>query len=392
MSDRAAVRLAFLRLLGRLLPANASAVHWPPRILVLRPDHIGDLLFLYPALAELRSLLPEASITLAVGPWTAPLAELNRAVDHVEVIAFPGFQRQPNPGLLAPYVQALRLARKWRGKFDFCLISRRDHWWGAMTASLAGLPRVWGWQTPETEPFLTCSLTMVPGLHEVAANVRLVRLVAHSLGRSNGDDEPTPQSHPLRLDLPASIEAKVKTWLRQNVGTDRGFVCLHPGAGAPNKVWPQARYQSLLRSLARHSQAPILVTGTLAEAESVTKIAAASSMAIPAAGEFGLAELAAVLGRAVLAVGSDSGPLHLAVARGTPTVHIYGPADETRFGPWGTPERHRILAATVHCRPCNDLWHCSSSDSLACMRGVSMEEVLWAVVSLLGKSGTVAPP
>jgi heptosyltransferase-2/heptosyltransferase-3 len=125
------------------------------------------------------------------------------------------------------------------------------------------------------------------------------------------------------------------------------------------------------------------VTGSLAESELAIAVASASG-GVPAPGEFDLPELAAVVSRAALVVGSDSGPLHLAVARGTPTVHVFGPADPAKFGPWGPPKRHLVLTADVGCRPCGDLSRCQVEEQLACMRGVSVEQVLGACRSLLG--------
>jgi heptosyltransferase-2/heptosyltransferase-3 len=58
-----------------------------------------------------------------------------------------------------------------------------------------------------------------------------------------------------------------------------------------------------------------------------------------------LAELAWVLDQAHLILGVDSGPLHIAAALNKPTLHLYGPSDETIWGPWGDPHKHRTLRA-----------------------------------------------
>lgn len=58
-----------------------------------------------------------------------------------------------------------------------------------------------------------------------------------------------------------------------------------------------------------------------------------------------LGELAWVLTQAHIVLGVDSGPLHIAAALGKPTLHLYGPTDETIWGPWGDPRKHRPLRA-----------------------------------------------
>jgi len=383
MSARHSVRLLLLRALANVLPRQAIPSAKAKRILVLRPDHIGDFLFLLPALAELRAALPLACITLAVGPWVASLAHLCSDVDSIELIRFPGFDRQASPHLLAPYAHALQVASQWRHRFDAALVCRDDHWWGAMTCALSAIPLRYGWRTKETEPFLTSTEASPQGIHEVQRNLALVRRFVRDVKPATDIDTPTPVSHPLRLSLPDKAQEQAKEWLRRNMEGKSRFICVHPGAGSKNKLWPVARYEALVYELGRWFRGHILVTGVGSEAPQIERIAAVAKNGVPAPGEFSLPQLAAVLGQASLVIGSDSGPLHLAVAMGTPTVHIFGPADELRFGPWGPQDKHKVLTASVQCRPCGNLNECTAIDRLACMRGVTVAEVYEAARSLI---------
>src|SRR4051812_45296483 len=63
------------------------------RVLVIRPDHLGDLLLATPALGLLRAALPDAEITALVGPWARPVLDGRGEVDVVRECAFPGFTR-----------------------------------------------------------------------------------------------------------------------------------------------------------------------------------------------------------------------------------------------------------------------------------------------------------
>ncbi len=81
-------------------------------------------------------------------------------------------------------------------------------------------------------------------------------------------------------------------------------------------------------------------------------------------------------------MGSDSGPLHLAVAVGTPTVHLFGPSDPALFGPWGDPSRHVVLFSQWRCAPCGKFdW--SDLVEHGCVRDISEEVVLKAAGQLL---------
>jgi ADP-heptose:LPS heptosyltransferase len=384
MPDRARTRLTLLKMAARLAPGSAPVRSDEPRLLVVRPDHIGDLIFLSPALDELRAGLPEAHITLAVGPWAVGLAQLLPQVDRIEVHPFPGFQRGPKPPLPAPYARSARLALDWTGRYDACLIARPDHWWGAMTAAFAGIPHRYGWETPETKPFLSSALVADGLQHEVVTNLTLVRHFLSDQGRAPASQPVSPGTPALSLRVPSEATEGACRWLQRVVGRDHDFIVVHPGAGAPTKLWPEARYHALLRALDARTGLPIVVTGSLNEADLVESVASACPNAIPAAGEFNLGELSWVLGRARVVVGSDSGPLHLAAALGGRTVHIFGPADPRKFGPWSPPTHHRILVAELPCRPCGNLSECKATPALACMGAVQVEDVLAAALDLAG--------
>ena len=104
-------------------------------------------------------------------------------------------------------------------------------------------------------------------------------------------------------------------------------------------------------------------------------------------------QLAALLGRALLALSVDSGPLHLAVAQDTPTVQLFGPTDPRIFGPWGARERHIVLASTQCCPTCPAI-PCGRLDfspqELAahpCVRLITEEQVMEAVDKLMSYRG-----
>jgi heptosyltransferase-2/heptosyltransferase-3 len=103
------------------------------------------------------------------------------------------------------------------------------------------------------------------------------------------------------------------------------------------------------------------------------------------AGQTDLPTLAAVYRRCSLVIGPDSGPLHLAVAMGTPTVHLYGPVDRATFGPWGSAERHYVVTSDWACVPCNRLdWPATTVQEHGCVRDIPVAQVLEVAAELLG--------
>jgi len=90
-----------------------------------------------------------------------------------------------------------------------------------------------------------------------------------------------------------------------------------------------------------------------------------------------LAELLALLGRARLFIGCDSGPMHLATLAGTPVVAIFGPTDPVENAPSSTVPQ-RIVRVDVGCNPCRE--GCAAR---ACMRAVTPDAVTEAALALL---------
>jgi ADP-heptose:LPS heptosyltransferase len=97
--------------------------------------------------------------------------------------------------------------------------------------------------------------------------------------------------------------------------------------------------------------------------------------AVVECGEFGLAELRALVERAALYIGGDSGPLHVAGTTGVPVVALYGPTLPVRSAPYRSA-RHFAAAAEVTglpCRPC-DQRRCEPGD-FRCLTRISAESV-----------------
>jgi ADP-heptose:LPS heptosyltransferase len=112
---------------------------------------------------------------------------------------------------------------------------------------------------------------------------------------------------------------------------------LVPGSAPhrPAKRWPAARFAALARELAAQGTTPVLL-GTKAEARELAEIAQACPAARDLCGETGLVEIAALARGARLAVGNDTGPMHLIAAAGCPSLVLYSAeSDPARTAPRG---------------------------------------------------------
>ncbi|MGB9301531.1 MAG: glycosyltransferase family 9 protein [Anaerolineae bacterium] len=381
---KARLRTAVLRAVAWASKPWSRRVSSPPpfeaaRILLIRPDHVGDLLFTTPAIRALRLSLPDAYIACMVGPWAAEIVQNSRHLDEVRTCPFPGFTREPKKHLLGPYIVLWRYSRILRaGSFDAAVIMRFDHWWGAMLACWAGIPRRVGYGLPAVAPFLTEALPYTADQHEVEQNVRLISAVTVGNGA-----EPGPlEFHPRSDDIRSAAR------LLASVGSNGGYLCLHPGAGAPVKLWRREAFAQVGDALAQEYGLRVVITGSAGErqlAESIAERMEFKPHVI--AGQTGLGELAAIMANSRLVIGVDSGALHLAVTQGVPTIHLYGPVDHRTFGPWGDPRRHIALVSDMECVPCQRLdYGLDELDDHPCVRSIPVAQVLEAARYLLGSS------
>ncbi|HEX2923590.1 MAG TPA: glycosyltransferase family 9 protein [Chloroflexota bacterium] len=352
--------------------------------MLIRPDHLGDLLLTSPAVELLRKGLPDAHLTMLVGPWAADVARRDPLLDEVRVLSFPGFTRKAKGSPVAPYALLYREAAILkRARFDAALILRFDHWWGAWLAAQAGIPIRVGFGVKECRPFLTHSLLPPVVVHWSEQSLEVVRRLLRLGSRAL----PVQSSDPLllRFGLRPEDETSGERLLEElNLDRSRPTVAFHPGSGSPLKSWPEDRWIVLGRALSGRG-AQLLVTGSGGEVATADRIAAAVPGARSLAGKTDVGTLAAVYRRCGLVVGTDNGPLHLAVALDVPSLRLYGPTDPAVFGPWGDPERHRAILADWPGAPCGRLdLHTPDGSPPPCMRAIGVETVLLECQELLG--------
>ncbi|MBM3602537.1 MAG: glycosyltransferase family 9 protein, partial [Alphaproteobacteria bacterium] len=133
-------------------------------------------------------------------------------------------------------------------------------------------------------------------------------------------------------------------WLRGEVADFNlppRYALLIPGCSPhrPEKRWPAELYGQLAQALMVQGITPVVV-GTQAEAAEAAVIAQMASGAINLVGKTTLAQLASLARGAALAVGNDTGPMHLAAIVGTPSLTLFSQAsDPTRMAPCGAMAR-----------------------------------------------------
>ena len=159
----------------------------------------------------------------------------------------------------------------------------------------------------------------------------------------------------------------------------------------PIKRWHARHYAALADRLVEDFGATIVLIGGASDQEPADQVATVMRAApINLIGACSLDETGAVLQRADLFVGNDSGPLHLAIACGTPTVGVFGPTDPRLY----LPPSEKVIGATagIDCSPCHKTmvvgaWTCTNPNVLECMDRLLPGQVLSHCARLLRPAG-----
>jgi heptosyltransferase-1 len=289
-----------------------------PRILIVRLSAIGDVLHAVPTACALRREFPDAFLGWIVEGRTGELLKGHPALDEVIVVPRGWLKSAKTVWNLRKQLRALRFDTT----LDLQGLSK-----SAIAAWLTGAKRrisYGGADARELSPWLNNELVEPETAHVVTRALEMLRPL--------GITEPQVEFNLPRV--PAAEETADR--MIAAAGLTGSFAVLNPGAGWPSKLWPAERFGAVARHLGRtHGLPGLVVWAGAQEKKWAETIVACSGGQARLAPPTSLVELAAILRRARMFVGSDTGPLHLAAAVGTPSVGLFGPVSEKRNGPYG---------------------------------------------------------
>ncbi len=305
---------------------RSDKLHAPVRILAIQLKRIGDLVLTTPALHAMR--VAGAHVTLAIDGGTAGLLPLlGDCMDEPLVYRRSG---QGGNGTL--------WRRLLRGGFDACVdFTGRDR--SALMTLAAHAPRRviarqflrgGGWRRLVYNAPVE---TSVRSRHTV--DLYLDHLGA--LGLPSRPESVTP-GPVLRLPPGTDVQAR-EILAAHGIGAGENFIVIHPGSARAEKYWRPERWAEVIAFCQRERGRRCVLTGGQDpfEREHLAHIraalAAAGQTCPDLSGQLDLVTLAAVLKRASLFVGMDSGPAHLAAAWGRPQIVLFGPTNPFHWRP-----------------------------------------------------------
>lgn len=300
--------------------SGAAAEAGGGRFLIVKTSSMGDVVHALPLASDLARRYPDAAIDWLVEESFAAIPRLHRAVDRVIAVAVRRWRATPGSPAVWREIAAAKAqlrARPYRAILD-CQGLLKSAW----MARWARGPR-WGFDRASArEPLAALLYTHVAAVGRERHAIARIRALGAA---ACGSDETAPPD--FGLHAPAVPDA----WL---AATAPPYAVLLTNASRPTKLWPDERWRAVAGDLARRGLRALLFAGS-AQEEAATRARAVGMADAWVAPRAPLEHVAAVLARARVVVGLDTGLTHLAAALGAPTLGIFCDYDPRLVGVTG---------------------------------------------------------
>lgn len=343
------------------------------KILIREVNWIGDVIFSLPALHALRAAYPKAKIAVLANGKAAGVLRGNPLVDEIYTLG-------PKTGKLSVKYYLRSILRIRAEKFDLAIILPNSHR-AALDVFMCGIPRRIGFPTDSRGWLLTHKIT----LDEETARAHRVKYFL-SIVQEAGAKTDTPQ-----LDLPLpedALNTAEMFFSEKSLDKLPGVIAIHPGCSKFERSWHAERFSELAEQLTQRLKVGIVLVGSGDEAPMLSDIARkiGDDARVEIFTTFEPLELAAVIARANLYIGNDSGVMHLAEAVHTKLVGIFGPSAPWETGPFATESEYRLIQKDFPCRPCRERFFedCQPSEAgkPPCLEEITVADVMEKVEEL----------
>lgn len=340
-------------------------------ILIVKLSAIGDVIHTLPALAALRRLYPTAHITWVVEEAASDLVSGHPYLDRVLIFRRKRWMADFKKGNfkaawrdIKTFISDLQsrpydLVIDFHGLFKSSIVvffskGRRklgyDSW-----QELSGL-------------FLNEKIPEDMNKHAVDRYLDFPRYLGAKVDEAE-----------FVLPLTAATDSRVESLMQHLRLEKKKFIAVSPVALWDTKLWNNSKFARLADDIQQRLKIPVVFTGHSKQLlDSITSQMMTEGINI--GGQTSLTELACLYKNALLVITTDSGPMHLAAATGTPVIALFGPTDPARTGPYGTG--HTVLRAGLDCSPCFK----KQCPTRQCMDDITPEQVFTAVEKMMQRT------
>lgn len=334
----------------------------PEAILIIRPGAIGDIVMASGLPVAMRAVWPGAAIHWLTRPAYAPLLRHHPCID--DVLVWPSLFA--GVGSLHGQLKRLRAAG-----YDL-VVDAQGLLKSTVVARVTGAPRRVGLYSREGgNRLMTSVVSRPPGGGVIGAEYR-------ALARALGLD---PDLTDPRIEPGLEGRQSAARFLREHQ-VRQPHVVLCPYTTRPQKHWPESRWGVLSGLIYRRFGLISVIVGGARDREAARRLAAGGPGRIAAAGALSLSAGAALIERAALVIGVDTGMTHMGAALRRPTIALFGSTRPYTRTPGALTQ---VLFRALPCAPCRRRPTCGGQ--FHCMTGLSVEEVVRSVEGILGRPG-----
>ncbi|WP_378954846.1 lipopolysaccharide heptosyltransferase II [Pelosinus sp. sgz500959] len=342
------------------------------RFLIIRLSSIGDVLHSTPVAQALKIAFPDCHITWLVGQVPSSLLTSNPYIDELYIWPRERWETHMRRG---QFKSAWKLWQKLQtdleSKHFDVVLDIHGLFLSGMIAAASKAPRRIGMDHTRELNWLFMNEIAPSSPQEVHVIQRYLS-VLKPLGIHS-------KEYAMTLQLPEEAITFATDFLRDHgISKQDTIIAFNPGTTWPSKNWPTEYYAAVINSFKNNE--PILLCGGPGEqklGESI--IQQLNRPIINAINQTSLLQLAALISQCSVLVTGDTGPLHMGIGLGIPTVSLFGPTDPQKFGP--LTGKHIILEESMNCRPCHKK-SCPLTH-LNCMHSLSPERVIRAIQTVV---------
>ena len=341
------------------------------KVLLVRLRSIGDTVLATPSLYALKRFLPHAEIDILLEDWVAPLLTQLDCVNDVIT-----FER-------GSVIARARVAHQIRSRGYEVVYNLHGGTTATLLTRATGAPHRVGYasyQYAALHNHLSPSPLLLWGQKKTHS-------VEQQLALLGWTGVPVTDRPPTRLGVTAQAEAEISRRLSVAGLGGRKFAVVHPAAAFATKQWATDKFARVVEFLAERGYATVSVAAPH-ESAVLNELASESSVRVVCL-DLSLPEVTALLARAQLFVGNDSGIAHIAAAVGTPSVVIFGSSNLAHWRPWATSPAE-VVFEEMPCQPCHG-YFCEKFEQPECILRVPVTRVTAAIDRILNVADRRSP-
>jgi lipopolysaccharide heptosyltransferase II len=303
------------------------------KILFIRIDRIGDIVLSTPALKAIKGAFPRSELTVLASQSNCSLLLNNPYID--QIVVYDNRRR---------FLDKIRLIVQLRkGKFDLAIDPYADYELKtALIAFFSGAKKRVGYASYGREVFFN---VQAPKIDDSQHFVDLTLDVLKPVGIVTKDKTP-------EIYLTDNEKKWAGDWVNKKEIGSNPVIGMHPGAYYETQRWLPERFAELIELLQKDKKLDVIIFGGPDDEHLVSRICSILHGEVTTYIAHDLRKLSALISCCNVFVCNNSGPLHISVATGTPTISFMGPTIKERWMPIGNI--HTVLRIdNLPCIGCN---------------------------------------